>query len=75
MREIVHLQAGQCGNQIGAKVNMIFFCREVTISGLKSKIKISTCPPKIIKMADSLDLAIFMEIPAEFPDHEYNANN
>lgn len=21
MREIVHLQAGQCGNQIGAKVN------------------------------------------------------
>jgi len=24
MREIVHLQAGQCGNQIGAKVNTIF---------------------------------------------------
>jgi hypothetical protein len=23
MREIVHLQAGQCGNQIGAKVNKI----------------------------------------------------
>jgi hypothetical protein len=23
MREIVHLQAGQCGNQIGAKVNII----------------------------------------------------
>ena len=23
MREIVHLQAGQCGNQIGAKVKMI----------------------------------------------------
>ena len=22
MREIVHLQGGQCGNQIGAKVNM-----------------------------------------------------
>lgn len=22
MREIVHIQAGQCGNQIGAKVNM-----------------------------------------------------
>ena len=21
MREIVHIQAGQCGNQIGAKVN------------------------------------------------------
>ena len=24
MREIVHIQAGQCGNQIGAKVNI--FC-------------------------------------------------
>lgn len=22
MREIVHIQAGQCGNQIGAKVNL-----------------------------------------------------
>jgi hypothetical protein len=22
MREIVHIQAGQCGNQIGAKVKM-----------------------------------------------------
>lgn len=24
MREIVHLQAGQCGNQIGAKVGLNF---------------------------------------------------
>lgn len=24
MREIVHIQAGQCGNQIGAKVKMYF---------------------------------------------------
>lgn len=24
MREIVHIQAGQCGNQIGAKVNIKF---------------------------------------------------
>ncbi|KAJ7360496.1 Tubulin beta-4B chain [Desmophyllum pertusum] len=24
MREIVHLQAGQCGNQIGAKVENMF---------------------------------------------------
>ena len=23
MREIVHIQAGQCGNQIGAKVRLI----------------------------------------------------
>lgn len=26
MREIVHLQAGQCGNQIGAKVGKWMFC-------------------------------------------------
>lgn len=26
MREIVHLQAGQCGNQIGAKVSFEYFC-------------------------------------------------
>lgn len=26
MREIVHIQAGQCGNQIGAKVSIFFFC-------------------------------------------------
>lgn len=25
MREIVHLQAGQCGNQIGAKVGLYHF--------------------------------------------------
>lgn len=25
MREIVHLQAGQCGNQIGAKVSLVYF--------------------------------------------------
>lgn len=28
MREIVHLQAGQCGNQIGAKVSNILFVFE-----------------------------------------------
>jgi len=26
MREIVHLQAGQCGNQIGAKVSFQVSC-------------------------------------------------
>ena len=25
MREIVHIQAGQCGNQIGAKVSFFFW--------------------------------------------------
>lgn len=30
MREIVHLQAGQCGNQIGAKVRKLFFLLKVT---------------------------------------------
>ena len=24
MREIVHIQAGQCGNQIGAKVSLFY---------------------------------------------------
>lgn len=35
MREIVHLQAGQCGNQIGAKVGLkmallcvFYFCKD-----------------------------------------------
>ncbi len=31
MREIVHLQAGQCGNQIGSKfweVSYVYLCRE-----------------------------------------------
>lgn len=27
MREIVHIQAGQCGNQIGAKVIIVFAVR------------------------------------------------
>ena len=27
MREIVHMQAGQCGNQIGAKVSHFFLLR------------------------------------------------
>eukprot|EP00061_Rhincodon_typus_P014784 g42068.t1 len=40
MREIVHIQAGQCGNQIGAKLAIIlvrvssFFCYIVTFAGL-----------------------------------------
>lgn len=31
MREIVHIQAGQCGNQIGAKVSLII----LHFSGIK----------------------------------------
>jgi hypothetical protein len=31
MREIVHIQAGQCGNQIGAKVSMKIRPRMVEI--------------------------------------------
>ena len=34
MREIVHVQAGQCGNQIGAKVG----CAEKILELLKNKI-------------------------------------
>ena len=29
MREIVHIQAGQCGNQIGAKVKLIDYNKKV----------------------------------------------
>lgn len=31
MREIVHIQAGQCGNQIGAKVSRRFFIKNIQI--------------------------------------------
>lgn len=37
MREIVHLQAGQCGNQIGAKVSKIMFVYEFIQSFLSDK--------------------------------------
>lgn len=30
MREIVHMQAGQCGNQIGAKVSNLFMRFEIS---------------------------------------------
>jgi len=32
MREIVHLQAGQCGNQIGGKVSLQYYLILETIS-------------------------------------------
>lgn len=32
MREIVHVQAGQCGNQIGAKVRSIRFNTEIILA-------------------------------------------
>jgi hypothetical protein len=37
MREIVHLQAGQCGNQIGAKVGTEFSNQSWKIFQWKSK--------------------------------------
>lgn len=39
MREIVHIQAGQCGNQIGAKVCIEFF--NVALIELKIRMKYS----------------------------------
>lgn len=38
MREIVHLQAGQCGNQIGAKVRIHF---GLTIRSLKKAVSVT----------------------------------
>lgn len=31
MREIVHIQAGQCGNQIGTKVSAVPVCKNVDL--------------------------------------------
>ena len=47
MREIVHLQAGQCGNQIGAKVNFylhyFFYCVSVNLASCKNFLTRATC--------------------------------
>lgn len=45
MREIVHMQAGQCGNQIGAKVNILLsdsFTNKVNYEALKQILKNET---------------------------------
>lgn len=39
MREIVHLQAGQCGNQIGAKVSNSYLLTIVTVEYIHSEIR------------------------------------
>ena len=39
MREIVHLQVGQCGNQIGAKVSIVIIIFIFTYLGLKKKLQ------------------------------------
>lgn len=39
MREIVHIQAGQCGNQIGAKVNNRFVYVSSVLQKLMNVIK------------------------------------
>ena len=41
MREIVHLQAGQCGNQIGAKVSQILGDGKLKINSIADFTKIS----------------------------------
>ena len=39
MREIVHIQAGQCGNQIGAKVSHFIFLKTLHTPVLFTLIK------------------------------------
>ena len=39
MREIVHMQAGQCGNQIGAKVRLKFAIERIFVSVSKWLLK------------------------------------
>ena len=44
MREIVHLQAGQCGNQIGAKVRLALlatFTKEIIETKIKKMIYVA----------------------------------
>lgn len=36
MREIVHIQAGQCGNQIGTKVQTGFYSKNQLLAGNKN---------------------------------------
>lgn len=43
MREIVHVQAGQCGNQIGSKVSLCIFIK----FSRKSMLKQRSLPMKI----------------------------
>ena len=38
MREIVHMQAGQCGNQIGAKVSSVLFLLFLTFFFVRSRL-------------------------------------
>lgn len=65
MREIVHIQAGQCGNQIGAKVSELMlmqtssiFCRKCTIWNMVVIIVAIFSCQKIPSRSNSLLLCI-----------------
>ena len=67
MREIVHLQAGQCGNQIGAKVRKLFFFLKLLLflSNLKCK-SFSLCFKKGMVLSFRILcnlLAVFDSVP------------
>lgn len=48
MREIIHLQAGQCGNQIGSKVRVCVCLRELVFVAEKKLLL-------LLKTSDSMD--------------------
>lgn len=66
MREIVHLQAGQCGNQVGAKVggHFHFFCK-ILLQVFFRKFKIFVCV-KLEKMETKVVLSIQFQIVSNF---------
>lgn len=69
MREIVHLQAGQCGNQIGAKVRKLFLLKVTPfLSNLKCKsISQALCSKKGMVLSFRILcnlLAVFDSVPA-----------
>ena len=56
MREIVHLQAGQCGNQIGAKVSCVDSNFAVKIKGANTVVALSP----LYHISSSLNFRFFL---------------
>lgn len=57
MREIVHIQAGQCGNQIGAKVSTYFInntLNRVTLKHIKETVSWITTVMKVFYFTHTL---------------------
>lgn len=60
MREIVHLQAGQCGNQIGAKVRFTGSNFAVKITGPKRSWRCQMLWSQLCRINSSLNFRFFL---------------